>query len=139
MDSSDHDSGPDGGPDGSLDGSLDGAWDLGPDTGGSLEWSSEEAMYWFCRRLDSRSVPAPNGGLSAENLARIDNAGPSQSHNLLDLSHTSSDGRPLQESEQMTIRLRGHRSPSSVVSESGLDRESEQEATGPRGHRSQSI
>lgn len=137
---SDHDSG--------LDGAWGDAWDTNPDNGGSAASSPEEynnfdeaEMYWLGRTADSQSAPAPNGGLSAENLARFSNAqaGSSQSHNLLRLDDIESEGRRSQESEQMNIRLRGSRSRSSIVSESGLDQESEQKNTGPRGHRSRSI
>lgn len=141
---SDHGSGLDGGP----DGVLHGLWDTDQDNDGSAVSSPEEynnfdeaEMYWLGRNRDSQDVPAPNGGLSAENMEALSNAqaGSSQSHNLIHLNSIEPEGRPSQEGEQMNIRLRGHRSRSSVVSESGLDGESEQNNTRPRGHRSRSI
>ncbi|POS79374.1 hypothetical protein DHEL01_v202222 [Diaporthe helianthi] len=134
--------------DGSLDGVWDGGQDGGQDGGASLASSPDEfnnfdeaEMFWLGRSTQTQAVPAPNGGLSAENLAQLSNAqaGSSQSHGLLHLSSIGSEGMPSQEDEQMNIRLRGQRRRSSVVSESGLDRKSELKDTGPRSQRRRSF
>lgn len=137
----DHDSG--------LDGGLDGGQDSGGSTDPSLDEDDSHAealalgIYELGRgNLGRTEAMIRNGGLSAENLARFSNsAGPSRPyfHHLFQQSSVVSEGGPVQEREQMTIRLRGHRSRSSVVSESGLDQDSEQKNIRSRVHRRQSI
>jgi hypothetical protein len=135
----DHDSG--------LDVGLSG----GPDSSGSADSSLDEdddhtealalGIYELGRGNRGRTeAMIRNGGLSAENLARFSNsAGPSRSYNLDQQISLISEGRPVQEREQMTIRLRGHRSLSSVVSETAVDQERELKNVRLRRHRRQSI